>query len=35
LPQTLPERVVGLSVRLNSQEKVKSLLPFLLREVDA
>ena len=35
LPQDLPERIVGLSVKLNSQEKIKSLLPFLLREVDA
>ena len=35
LPQTLPERVVGLSVKPGSQEKVKSLLPFLLSEVDS
>lgn len=34
LPQTLPDRVVGLSVKIGSQEKVKSLLPFLLREAD-
>lgn len=35
LPQSLPDRVVGLSVKPNSQEKIKRLLPYLLREADA
>tara|TARA_R110001592_G_scaffold362052_1_gene674727 strand:- start:3595 stop:4452 length:858 start_codon:yes stop_codon:yes gene_type:complete len=35
LPQSLPERVVGLSVKPSSQEKIRLLLPYLLREAEA
>ena len=35
LPQSLPERIVGLSVKPSNQEKIKLLLPYLLHEVEA